>query len=213
MDSGDLDFPFGNTERVLDMIEERTASILADGKKPLMIGGEHLVTLGAVRAAVKKYHDLHIIHFDAHCDLRDNYIGDQLSHATVIRRTWELVGDGRIFQFGIRSGEKVEFEFAKEHTYLHKFDLSTFENIAERLKYKLFILRWIWTCWIPRYFRNSTPEAGGIGFNELVNAINKLKDLNIIACDMNELCPVYDQSGASTAAACKILREILLAIN
>lgn len=214
MDSGDLDFPFGNTEKVLKMIEERTASILVDGKKPLMIGGEHLVTLGAVRAAVKKYPDLHIIHFDAHCDLRDNYIGDQLSHATVIRRVWELVGDGRIFQFGIRSGEKTEFEFAKEHTYLHKFDLSTFENIAEMLKYK------------PVYFTldldvldssvfpgTGTPEAGGIGFNELVNAVKKLKDLNIIGCDMNELCPVYDQSGASTAAACKILREILLAIN
>lgn len=214
MDSGDLDFPFGNTVRVLDMIEERTAAILADGKKPLMIGGEHLVTLGALRAAVKKYPDLHIIHFDAHCDLRDHYIGDQLSHATVIRRAWELVGDGRIFQFGIRSGDKAEFEFAKEHTCLHKFDLSTFEGIADRLKFK------------PVYFTldldvldssvfpgTGTPEAGGIGFNELVNAVKKLKDLNIIGCDMNELCPVYDPSGASTAAACKILREILLAIN
>jgi agmatinase len=214
MDSGDLDFPFGNTERVLTMIEDRTQAILADGKKPLMIGGEHLVTLGSLRAAVKKYPDLHIIHFDAHCDLRDNYIGDQLSHATVIRRAWELVGDGRIFQFGIRSGEKVEFEFAQEHTYLHKFDLNTFESIADRLKYK------------PVYFTldldvldssvfpgTGTPEAGGICFNELVNAVKKLKDLNIVACDMNELCPVYDQSGASTAVACKILREILLAIN
>jgi len=214
MDSGDLDFPFGNTARVLDMIEERTAAILADGKKPLMIGGEHLVTLGALRAAVKKYPDLHIIHFDAHCDLRDNYIGDQLSHATVIRRAWELVGDGRIFQFGIRSGDRAEFEFAKAHTYLHKFDLSTFEGIADRLQFK------------PVYFTldldvldssvfpgTGTPEAGGIGFNELVNAIKKLKDLNIIGCDMNELCPVYDPSGASTAAACKILRELLLAIN
>lgn len=104
-DSGDLELPFGNTQRVLDQIEEHTAEILKDGKIPCMIGGEHLVTLGAMRAVVKQYPDVHIIHFDAHADLREDYLEERFSHATVLHRVWDLVGDGKIFQFGIRSGD------------------------------------------------------------------------------------------------------------
>ena len=103
-DSGDMELCFGSSEAALADIEARAAEILADGKLPLLLGGEHLVTLGAVRAAVKKYPDLHIIHFDAHADLRDDYLGAKLSHACVIRRCHELIGDGRIHQFCIRSG-------------------------------------------------------------------------------------------------------------
>ena len=103
-DSGDLELCFGDANLALNHIESRAAEILEAGKLPVMIGGEHLVTLGAVRAAVKRYPDLHVVHFDAHADLRDDYLGARLSHATVLRRVWDLVGDGRIFQFGIRSG-------------------------------------------------------------------------------------------------------------
>jgi agmatinase len=99
-DGGDLELPFGNTRAALDMIEDFAAKVISDGKIPFMVGGEHLVTLGSVKAAAKKYPDLHIIHFDAHTDLRDDYMGEKLSHATVMRRCWEIVGDGRIFQFG-----------------------------------------------------------------------------------------------------------------
>ena len=98
-DSGDMELCFGSSEAALADIEARAEEILADGKLPLLLGGEHLVTLGAVRAAVKKYPDLHIIHFDAHADLRDDYLGAKLSHACVIRRCHELIGDGRIHQF------------------------------------------------------------------------------------------------------------------
>ena len=107
------------------------ADILAAGKRPVMLGGEHLVTLGAVRAVAKQYPDLHILHLDAHTDLRDDYLGETLSHATVIRRVWELLGDGRIHQFGIRSGEKAEFEFADAHTDMHRFTLA---GLADTLK-------------------------------------------------------------------------------
>ena len=69
-----------------------------------------------MRAAAKKYPDLHIVHFDAHADLRDDYLGAKLSHACVLRRCHELVGDGHIHQFCIRSGDRAEFEFAAQHT-------------------------------------------------------------------------------------------------
>ncbi|HOP11110.1 MAG TPA: agmatinase [Oscillospiraceae bacterium] len=210
-DGGDLELPFGNTERVLAMIEAHTAQLLADEKRFVMLGGEHLVTLGALRAVTKRYPDLRIIHLDAHTDLRDEYIGEKLSHSTVMRRAWELVGDGKIHQFGIRSGEKYEFEFAQVHTNLRKFDLEGFEKTIAQLKDQ------------PVYFSldldildssvfcgTGTPEAGGVTFQELMNAVLQLHELNIVGCDINELSPHYDQSGSSTAVACKITREVLL---
>lgn len=213
-DGGDLELCFGDTQKALSQIERFTAQVLADGKLPLMIGGEHLVTLGAVRAVFDKYADLHIVHFDAHADLRDEYLGVKLSHATVIRRCFDLVGDGKINQFGIRSGEKSEFEFAKEHTLMHKFN---FEGLTE-------IIKSLWDK--PVYFTidldvldpsafpgTGTPEAGGISFLELIKAINKVCRLHIVGCDLNELSPVYDQSGVSTTTACKILRELLLSLS
>ena len=132
-DSGDMELCFGSSEAALADIEARAEEILADGKLPLLLGGEHLVTLGAVRAAVKKYPDLHIIHFDAHADLRDDYLGAKLSHACVIRRCHELIGDGRIHQFCIRSGEREEFAFAKTHTRMQKFSFEGLEETVAQL--------------------------------------------------------------------------------
>lgn len=213
-DGGELDFPFGNTEKVLNMIEEYAAEVFKDGKTPVMIGGEHLVTLGAVRAALKKYPNLNIVHFDAHADLRDEYLGERLSHACVLRRCHDLLGDGRIYQFGIRSGERSEFKFAEKHTHMRKFDLEGLSEACAELEGK------------PVYFTidldvldssvfpgTGTPEAGGISFNELIRGIITVGErLNVAAADINELSPPYDPSGVSTAAACKALRELLLAI-
>ena len=210
-DAGDLEFGFGNTERVLNTIEEMTSVILEDNKKPLMIGGEHLVTLGSVRAVAKKYPELHIIHFDAHADLRDDYLGEKLSHATVMRRCHEILGDGRIFQFGIRSGDREEFQWAKEHVFMQKFNLDRIDPVVKALQDKPVYLTIDLDVLDPAVFPGTgTQEAGGVTFMELINALNKVFKLNIVALDMNELSPTYDQSGASTALACKLLRELLL---
>jgi len=210
-DAGDLELCFGNTERVLADIEDMTEKILSDKKIPVMIGGEHLVTLGSVRAAVKKYPELHIIHFDAHTDLREDYLGEKLSHASVIRRCWELIGDGKIFQFGIRSGEREEFYWAKDHVTLQKYNFENLDNIIEVLKDKPVYLTIDLDVLDPSVFSGTgTPEAGGVTFSQLREALVQVFGLNIVAMDMNELSPVYDQSGASTALACKLLREILL---
>lgn len=213
-DGGDLELSFGNTKRALDSIEEYTANILADGKIPCMIGGEHLVTLGAVRAAVKQYPDLHVIQFDAHTDLRDDYLDEQLSHATVIRRVWDLTGDGRIFQFGIRSGDRSEFEWGKDHVHTNKFNFNGLEQVVQQVKDKPVYLTIDLDVLDPSIFPGTgTPEAGGVSFNELLDAILTVSGLNIVACDINELAPVYDHSGVSTAVACKVLRELAIAIH
>lgn len=210
-DAGDLEFGFGNTQRVIDTIEEMTKQILDDKKKPLMIGGEHLVTLGSVKAVVEQYPELHIIHFDAHADLRDDYLGEKLSHASVMRRCHELVGDGKIYQFGIRSGDREEFVWAKDHVFTQKFNLDGIDKVVEKLQGKPIYLTIDLDVLDPSVFPGTgTPEAGGVTFMELMKALKEVFKLNVVAMDMNELSPVYDQSGASTALACKLLRELLL---
>lgn len=215
-DSGDLELCFGKSELALSDIEKRTSVILNDGKFPLLIGGEHLVTLGAVRAMYKRYPDLHIIHFDAHADLRNDYLGAELSHACVMRRSYDLIGEGRIHQFCIRSGEKSEFEFAKEHTDMHPFDFSGLSELVEDLnKSKTPIYFTIdLDCLDPSVFPGTgTPEAGGVTFIQLLEAILTVCKANVVGADVNELAPMLDNSGVSTATACKVLRELLLALN
>ncbi len=212
-DSGDLELPFGNTQRVLDQIEEHTAEILKDGKIPCMIGGEHLVTLGAMRAVVKQFPDVHIIHFDAHADLREDYLEERFSHATVLHRVWDLVGDGKIFQFGIRSGDRSEFVWAKDHVFTNKFNFHGLKEIVNQLQGKPVYFTLDLDVLDPSVFPGTgTPEAGGVSFQELLEAMIQVSHLNIVGFDVNELSPVYDQSGSSTAMACKVLRELLIAV-
>ena len=214
-DSGDLELPIGDTARVLYQIEDRAGEILRDGKLPFMIGGEHLVTLGSVRAAAKKYPDLCIVHFDAHADLRQDYLGVELSHACVLRRCWELVGDDRIFQFGIRSGDREEFLWAeKGHVNMHPFDLKGLSQAVDRLSGKPVYFTLDLDVLDPSVFPGTgTPEAGGVTFLELLQAVLLVcGKCRVIACDVNELCPPFDQSGVSTATAGKIVREMLLAL-
>ncbi len=213
-DSGDIELPFGSPERALGMIEERAGEILADGKLPFLIGGEHLTTLGAVRAAAAKYPGLHILHFDAHADLRDEYLGEKLSHACVLRRCHELTGDGRIYQFGIRSGDKSEFEWGKEHVFTRLFDFEGLEDVLESLRGRPVYLTVDLDVLDPSVFPGTgTPEPGGVSFDALREAVTTAcQTLNVVAADVNELSPHYDASGASTAAACKIAREMLIAL-
>lgn len=215
-DSGDIELSMGSSLIALDQISERTRTILEDGKLPFMVGGEHLVTLGAFREVFAKYPDVHVIHFDAHTDLRDEYLGVQLSHACVIRRCHDLVGDGHIHQFGIRSGDRPEFRWAADgHTEMHRFNLDGLEETVRALGDTPVYFTIDLDVLDPSIFPGTgTPEAGGISFMDLVNAIQLVGgSCNVVGCDVNELSPTYDPSGVSTAVACKVVRELLLALN
>ncbi len=213
-DSGDLELCFGSAQAALEDIETRAAGILEDGKFPLLLGGEHLVTLGAVRAVVKRYPELHIIHFDAHADLRDDYLGAKLSHACVLRRCHELVGDGRIHQFCVRSGDREEFRFAGAHTDLHPFGFEGLEETVAALGEAPVYLTVDLDCLDPSAFPGTgTPEAGGVSFLQLLEAIRTACAAHVVGADVNELAPMLDSSGVSTATACKVLRELMLALH
>lgn len=214
-DYGDLDLPFGSPVKALDIISETAGYIFNSGKKPLMIGGEHLVSLPVIEQAAKIYKNLSVIHFDAHTDLREDYLGEPLSHSSVVRRAWDILGDGHIWQFGIRSGTREEFYWAKEgHTSmcLHNFD--TLSNAVSELSSCPVYLTIDLDVLDPSVFPGTgTPEAGGVSFLDLIHALKAVSKLNIIGADIVELSPHYDHSGSSTAVACKILREVILAMQ
>lgn len=212
-DSGDVELPMGDTKKALAIIGKRTERIIKDGKMPILIGGEHLVSLPAINEVYKKYPDLKIVHFDAHIDFRDEYLGVKLSHSAIIRRACEIIGDGKVYQFGIRSGDREEFKAANGRIFTNKFNFDGIDKLCELIGDS------------PVYFTvdldildssvfpgTGTPEAGGVTFNELVKATEAVGKLNVVAADIVELSPMLDASGASTAAACKYLRELLLNI-
>ena len=209
-DMGDLEFPLGAPEAMLEAVEERAAKILKDFKLPVMLGGEHLATLGAVRAARKMYPELHVVQFDAHADLRDEYLGAKLSHATVMRRCADALGGKSLYQYGIRSGTHEEFNWAKNHSQLYKFgvsDVPALDGIGDAPLYVTVDLDVLDPGVLPG---TGTPEAGGVSYAELLAALKTVAQRNVVGVDIMELSPPQDPSGGSTLTACTLLRELLL---
>ena len=225
-DAGDIELPFGAPEPALKMIEERTAQILEDGTRPFLLGGEHLVTLGAFRAVLKQHPDVVVIHFDAHADLRADYLGNPLSHACVLRRIHDLVGDGRIFQFGIRSGTREEFAFMKAgHVTTEPFSDTTLASVVSSIEQPnspnnpnnrtipVYLTVDMDVLDPSEFPGTGTQEAGGFRYAQLVEDVRLVCGrLNVVALDNVELNPGLDPTGRSTALACKFLRECLLAL-
>ncbi|PKK95129.1 MAG: agmatinase [Tenericutes bacterium HGW-Tenericutes-5] len=216
VDIGDLELPMGLVEESLDIIYDVSRKIVFNNKKPMMIGGEHLVTFPVVKALMEKYPSLHIIHLDAHTDLRDEFLGRKLSHATVIRRCYDILGDGRIYQFGIRSGDKHEFDFAKNgHTYMQKFNFDGLDEVIEKIKDKPVYITIDLDVLDPAVFPGTgTPEPGGMTFKDLLNAMKSFEKLNnVVGADLVELAPMLDSSNVSTVVAAKALREMILLLH
>ncbi len=205
-DAGDLEFPLGNTYKSLDLIEKNVEEIYKDGKRVFGIGGEHLVTLPEIKAVSKFYNNLAIVHFDAHTDLREEYLGEEMSHSAVIRHASKIVGAENIKQIGIRSGMKEEWDFMKQNkTLVHEFSqLDSLKNKKIFVTVDLDVLD-------PSVMSGTgTPEAGGFTFNRLIDWFEYLKDFDIVGADVVELAPDYDASGVSTAIAAKVIRELLM---
>jgi len=215
-DAGDLDLPFGNVDRCLEIIGDACRQILKDNKFPLFIGGEHLISLPLIREAYNKYGDeMLLLHFDAHADLRENYIGECNSHASVIRRVTEFINGQNIYQFGIRSGTKEEFEFAKENTNLFLFDVleplkSVIGQFGSRPVYVTLDIDVV----DPAFANGTgTPEPGGCTSREILQAVTEMSSLNIIGFDLVEVSPIFDQSDRTALLAAKIIRDIILSVN
>lgn len=212
-DAGDVALPFGNVRASLERIENVADDAFASGRFPLFIGGEHLVTYALIKACLKKYPDLVVLHFDAHADLRHDYEGEEMSHATVMYKVAGLLGPQRIYQFGIRSGIKEEFEFAKENTHMYVDEIfPALERVADGLKGKPVYLSLDIDVLDPAFAPGTgTPEPGGCSSRELLQAILALKSLNVVGMDLVEVSPMNDLSDRTAILGAKIIRESLLA--
>ena len=210
-DIGDLELN-NSVGSSLSKIEFLTSNIYTREKKAIMIGGEHLVTLPMFKSVFEKYPELRIIHLDAHADMIDVLFDRKLSHGTVMRRIWEILGDQRIYQFGIRSGSKEELDFAKSHCIVTPFNLDGIESFIPDLANFPIYLTVDLDCFDPSQIPGTgTPETGGVFFKEYLSFLRKIKNLNIVAIDINECAPNLDVSGMSTIFAAKVIRETIAA--
>ncbi|NLL06306.1 MAG: agmatinase [Clostridiaceae bacterium] len=215
-DSGDLDLPFGNVEKSLEIIGKAAKEILEDNKFPLFIGGEHLISVPVIKEVYNKYGDeLIVIHFDAHADLREGYLGCPNSHASAVRRLVDFMPGKNIYQFGIRSGTKDEFEYAKANTNMYTIEvLEPLKKVVGKFKGRPVHFTLDIDVVDPAYANGTgTPEPGGISSKELIQALNVIKDLNIVGFDIVEVSPHYDQSDRTALLAAKIIRDMILIVG
>lgn len=213
-DAGDLMLPFGNAARSLDMIGEYVRGLLAAGKVPVGLGGEHLVTWPVIREVFAVYPDLHLIHIDAHADLREQYEGEPLSHSTPIRKAAALMGGKRVWQFGIRSGMREEFAWGRENVNFFPFDvLEPLQGALPQLEGKpVYVTIDIDVLDPSAAPGTGTAEAGGITSKELLGAVHAIakSGARIVGFDLVEVAPVYDPTEQTPIVAAKLLREMLL---
>lgn len=212
-DIGDVPVAFGNPSRSLDAARAVADELHALGKKPLGLGGEHLVSLPLILAAHARHPDLAVLHFDAHADLRPDYLGEALSHATVMRRVAERIGARNCYHFGIRSGTAEEFALGREAGGWHPFEVlaplqARLPELVGRPVYVTIDVDVLDPAFAPG---TGTPEPGGITSLELLQAVRLLGQLQIVAADVVEVLPAMDLSERTALVAAKVIRELLLA--
>lgn len=214
-DAGDIPLPFGNPQKSIDTIEEYIDGLMKDNKIPFGMGGEHLVSWPVMKAVYKKHKDLAIIHFDAHTDLRENYEGEPLSHSTPIRKIAEHIGPQNVYSFGIRSGMKEEFQWAKENgMHISKFEVleplkEILPTLAGRPVYVTIDIDVLDPAHAPG---TGTVDAGGITSRELLASIHEIarSEVNVVGADLVEVAPIYDASEQTANTASKLIREMML---
>lgn len=210
-DAGDLELPMGDTKAVLAIIRETVGECLNDDVIPFILGGEHLVTLPAVEMVYEKYPDLVVVQLDAHADQRDDYLGIELSHACVMRRISELIGDENVRQLGIRSGTRSEYEVMNSFGTLTTFRAEDLDELIEWIGERPVYLTVDLDVFDPACFSGTgTPEPGGIDWWTFNRFIKVMHAVDIVALDAVELAPQLDTSGCSSVLAAKAVRELLL---
>ncbi len=221
-DIGDVTTVYGDTHTTIERIAGIVEEIIEESRIPVMIGGEHLVTLGSIKGAWRAGKRPCMIIFDAHFDLRNEYLGLSLSHATVMRRIVENVGVNKLLYVGVRSWETSERIYAIEKGFEFYTSLSTKRigpsNIASRIKrfssdceslYLTIDMDVIDPGHAPGV---GNPEPLGLTPLEVVQLIHAAASSSkLIGMDLVEVSPVYDCSGITSVLAAKLLLEALIA--
>jgi len=212
-DLGAVEIPFGNPEPVLTKVKQATEAVLALGLRPLMLGGEHSISSGAVEAVAQRHPDLVLVQLDAHADLRDSWLGARHSHACAMRRCLEILPSQTLFQLSIRSGTKEEFNELHESSRLMP-NIAALQQALAPLKgrplYLTVDLDWFDPSVLPG---TGTPEPGGYHWSDFARLVEVLREHHLVAADVVELAPQLDTSGISSVLAAKVTRSLLLLLG
>lgn len=215
-DIGDIVMPWGNIDKSIKFIDKIAKDLIEDGKKIVSIGGDHLVSFPLIRQYVSVFKDLTVVHLDAHTDLRDEWSNEKFSHATVLRRVYEVIKEGNLYQFGIRSGSKEEFEFSSEHTHLYKYEVfEPLKRVIGQLIGRDIYLTIDIDVLDPAFAPGTGYlEAGGITSKELFDAVSLIvTELNVVGVDVVEVCPPTDNSDRTSAISAKLIRDIIIGLS
>jgi agmatinase len=211
-DMGDLELPLGEKKISLGLIRKALGQILSKRKFPILLGGDHLITLPIVEELFLRHPNLHLIQIDAHTDLREEYLGESLSHSTVMRKVVDHLGKGRLFQIGVRSGTEDEFKLARRMKSIVSLDSRSLSSMIKRLRNKPVYISLDLDVMDPSLLPGvGTPEPGGLTFQEIISLLRKLQTLHVVGFDIVELTPDYDPTQVSSVTASVILREMILA--
>ncbi|HBU26922.1 MULTISPECIES: agmatinase [Synechococcus] len=211
-DLGALDIPFGAPEPVVMAVQRATEAVLALGLKPLMLGGEHSISSGAVAAVAAQHPDLVLVQLDAHADLRHEWLGAKHSHACAMRRCLEVLPSQQLLQIAIRSGTREEFSELRATGRLVAIEqlVQTLQPLRGKPIYLTVDLDWFDPAVLPG---TGTPEPGGFMWNHFAELITELSQHNLVAADVVELAPMLDPSGVSSVLAAKVVRSLLLSLG
>jgi agmatinase len=213
-DLGNLDFRGDSLEQALDKIQHGVSRLLAINSRPLCLGGEHLVTLPIIKALKPVHPDAMIIHLDAHSDLRDQYEGMSLNHATVIRRVDEVMGPGRLIQLGIRAGTKEEFSWMRQNGTLMQWGPASDKVLLKRVEGRpVYVTLDIDVLDPAGLVGTGNPESGGWFYRDLEIFLLAVKRMELVGADVVELNPGLDVAEVGAITAAKIVRELLLLLG
>jgi agmatinase len=213
-DAGDLHV-VDDVSETLRRLSQVSTDIVSSGKTPVIIGGEHTISLGAIRSLPKS---VGVVSLDAHGDLRDEYGGGKFSHATVLRRISEVVGTDGVMVCGVRALCKEELDFIEKHKIKHMTpweirdlgpDKMTEQVSAFAGKFSRTYLTIDVDVLDPAFAPGvANPEFDGMAPNELIQIVSAVARERMIGFDLVEVCPTYD-TGATAVAAARIIFEVI----
>ena len=212
-DLGAVDIPFGAPEPVVNAVQQATTAVLDLGLNPLMLGGEHSISSGAVAAVANQHPDLVLVQLDAHADLREEWLGTRHSHACAMRRCLEVLPSGDLLQLAIRSGTRSEFH--ELHSSGRRMDdvqalRDAMAPWTGRPIYLTVDLDWFDPAVLPG---TGTPEPGGFLWGDFAAVVDVLSGHRLVAGDVVELAPQLDSSGVSSVLAAKVTRSLILLLG
>jgi agmatinase len=211
-DLGAVDIPFGAPEPVVAAVRAATEQVLALGLKPLMLGGEHSISSGAVAAVAAQHPELVLVQLDAHADLRHEWLGAHHSHACAMRRCLEVLPSGHLLQIAIRSGTRAEFVELRQSGRLVGIEqmAAALQPLRGKPLYLTVDLDWFDPAVLPG---TGTPEPGGYLWSHFAALVEELRHHQLVGADVVELAPMLDPSGVSSVLAAKVTRSVLLLLG